>query len=815
MELNMDYDLDELLQELREKREQIEKDKDVSEKKLEDALNTNPSTDLGVTAILNDLMGSIEPNYDEKSVSAAVVETQQIDYSYNKAEKIIEIVTKKEAETQDQDSLLSSSDVPKKPSFSPEALKGDYTGDFVLGHADDPEDEKETSPEESRRAEAEKHPIFNPNQTTVKITIPDVKAEYTEEPSPVSSTGKIKLTAEEEIAASKTILNTSSEEDDFSEFFGDKVVVEHSDTKYRTRKIEKPEETEVKVDPEEEKMPQDAYDILFEQQNRDGRSVIIIGVAAFLTLFLNILLEVFNIPIFSSERSFYLANLILVLLVILADLKGFWNGLLSIFSSGPQPVALISISVVFSLLDTVASYLSSKPLSSGCVTLVSVFAYFFYQLGVFLDSKRLFDSYRNISESPQKYASLVLADSDFTHALTHDLNTTVSNVLIKRKVGRIDNFLSHANSKLTHGKWFSLLMRISGAVPVVLGILYYLLKEKNPVSAIRTAAVASCFIAPFVSSLCEVLPLLILQGKLSKVGTVLPGYSAAEEIANANCVVMEGRELFPKEKVLLHGIKTFEKERVDQAILYAASVLIHSCDTMSHMFMKVIQGKTDMLFDTDSVVYEEGLGFSFWVDKNRILVGRRELLETHEIEVPSRDYENRYTKASTRDAIYLAVAGKLYAMFVISYAPDEEMQSMLQELVKQDVNIIVRTRDFILSAEKIARMYDIPRTMVTIVRESAMPELARKTEYTSVSSSSMTHGGSASSFLKGVIGCNRLLQAVDLASVLEMVCNGLGVVLALILTLIGSIVTTSASTVLLFQLAWTLLVFLILSFKKM
>ena len=29
----------------------------------------------------------------------------------------------------------------------------------------------------------------------------------------------------------------------------------------------------------------------------------------------------------------------------------------------------------------------------------------------------------------------------------------------------------------------------------------------------------------------------------------------------------------------------------------------------------------------DSVVYEEGLGFSFWVEQNRILVGRRELLE--------------------------------------------------------------------------------------------------------------------------------------------------------------------------------------------
>ena len=812
----MNYDLDELLQELREKREQIEKDKDISEKKLEDALNTNPSSEFDVTSILEDLKDKIEPNYTEKGVSATVVETKQVDYSYNKAEKIMEIVSKKEAEASSEPASATEgneSDV-SAPSFSLDAFRGDYTGDFVLDHPEAEELERESSPEELRRADAERHPVFNPTQTTVNIKIPDMKAEPLSEDAPTEATGRIKLTEKEEKAASKTILNASAEDDDFSEFFGDKVVVEHSDTKYRTRKVDRVEETPEVENENEPVVPQDAYDVLAEQNNRNGRAVIIVGVAAFLTLFLNLLLEVFSIPIFSTEKAFYLANLALILLAIVPNVKDFGRSLASLFSSRPVPGSLISFSVVLSFLDALVSFLTSKPLTIGCASLISVFAYFFYQLGLFLDSKRLYDSYRQISETPQRYASLVLANSDFTHALTHDLNLAEPTVLIKRKAGRIDNFMSHAFSKLSHGRNFNLLITLSAVASLLYGVLYYLLKGKDAAAAVRAAAISSCFIAPFISSLVEILPLTALQSKLSKLGTVVPGYSAAEEISNADCVVLEGRELFPKEKVLLHGIKTFEKERVDQAILYAASVLIHSCDTMSHMFLKVIQGKTDMLFDTDSVVYEEGLGFSFWVDKNRILVGRRELLETHEIEVPSRDYENRYTKTSTRDAIYLAVAGKLYAMFVISYAPDDEMQSMLQELVKQNVSIIVRTRDFILSADKIARMYDIPRTMVTIVRESTMPELARKTDYASSSSSSMTHGGAASAFLKGLIGCKRLLQSVNLASVLEVVCIGVGCFLALLLTLTGAITTTSANTVLIFQLAWTILVSVILFFKK-
>ena len=62
----MEYNIDELLQELKEKREEIEKDKEESEKKLEDALKVQPETNLGVTAILDTLKDSIEPDNETK-----------------------------------------------------------------------------------------------------------------------------------------------------------------------------------------------------------------------------------------------------------------------------------------------------------------------------------------------------------------------------------------------------------------------------------------------------------------------------------------------------------------------------------------------------------------------------------------------------------------------------------------------------------------------------------------------------------------------------------------------------------------------------
>ena len=57
----------------------------------------------------------------------------------------------------------------------------------------------------------------------------------------------------------------------------------------------------------------------------------------------------------------------------------------------------------------------------------------------------------------------------------------------------------------------------------------------------------------------------------------------------------------------------------------------------------------------ENLTNEPGLGFTGWVQNNRVLVGNRELMRKHGVDIPSRDYESRYTRGG-RELVYLAVS---------------------------------------------------------------------------------------------------------------------------------------------------------------
>ena len=152
-----------------------------------------------------------------------------------------------------------------------------------------------------------------------------------------------------------------------------------------------------------------------------------------------------------------------------------------------------------------------------------------------------------------------------------------------------------------------------------------------------------------------------MQSSAAKVGAVVPGPSAVENLKKTNVVLVGARDLFPPATVRLRGIKTFQKERIDLAILYAASILVEGCDTLRDIFLGVVEGKRDMLYPVENLAAEVGYGFMGWIENNRVIVGSREMMTRHDIEIPSMDYEKRFT-GEDKQPIYLAVAGRLFGM---------------------------------------------------------------------------------------------------------------------------------------------------------
>ncbi|GEM_PF-2641556 len=462
--------------------------------------------------------------------------------------------------------------------------------------------------------------------------------------------------------------------------------------------------------------------------------------------------------------------------------------------------SLVSLCMIMGLVDPIAAIVGGDDrLKFGFMSCVAVTSVALADLGIFLKSCRILDNFRTITGEYDKFATVAQENTPFTRSISEQSEQNRVKVLLKRKTGFTENFLSYSDSSYKGISTYTKLYPIAVAVCIVCGVVA-IIRTKDFSAAVRSAGIAFALASPFVSTLVSEFPMLLLQKRLSRVGCVVPGFSAAEEIVDANNIIFEGRELFPNGNVLLRGIKTFNRERIDRAILYAASVLIPSCDTMSPMFLNVIQNKTDMLYSAENIECEKGLGFTAWVEKKRIVIGCREMLEKYGIPVLTHEAEDKYTVPVGGDAVYLAVGGKPFAMFVVSYTAASEVEKIINGIVREGINVIVRTNDFNITSDKIAGVYAVRRSAVVVSFEDDRDDTQPDLSYVASSTSLMTHLGSVSSYFGGILSCHRLSSSLRIASVIELASVLVGATLAVAVTVFGSGI--GAVTALLFQLAW-------------
>lgn len=200
---------------------------------------------------------------------------------------------------------------------------------------------------------------------------------------------------------------------------------------------------------------------------------------------------------------------------------------------------------------------------------------------------------------------------------------------------------------------------------------------------------------------------------LSK-GGFLVGWNAVDRFGSPDALTVDVADLYPDESMLLHGIKTFSGTHIDAAILDAASLSIRAGGPLSMIFRRIIQNKEELLHEVDSLVYEQGMGLSGWVDGRRVLVGNRRLLQNHGVDVPSSDYEARYAKNGRR-LVYLSTAGELSAMFVVTYLPDEAIGDALSELCRAKVTLLVRTNDPNITSESLCQDFELDEYYVDVL----------------------------------------------------------------------------------------------------
>ena len=465
---------------------------------------------------------------------------------------------------------------------------------------------------------------------------------------------------------------------------------------------------------------------------------------------------------------------------------GFLPTVLSGFASvkgAPAPDSLLSLGAVLSMAQLLCLVVFSGKISPDKVTIFGAFiclAMGFNAMGKKIATSTIIKNLTLANVPEGINAGYIINDTDAVKRLARTLDEKVPKVLVSRKTGAITNFIkagfSIHNSDYTARK----LAVISWVVTLVCFVMGFVL-SKNIATAIFCGAGAAALQVPLSQTLVNSVPSALMQKSLEKVGALVNGWQGIDQLSKTTNVNFDTKHLFPTGTVILHGIKTFEKERIDLAIIYAASVLINKCDVMRPVFMEVIEGKTDILYPLDSCEYIERQGYVSWINNNRVIVGNRTLMEQYDVAMPPLSLEAKFTNQG-RKPIYLAVGGKLFGMFVVSYKQDDIVKENLDKLMEKGVSIILSSTDFNIDEHLISEIYNIPSDCVSVINQKEASLLAQFTEYVPESEACMAHLDSLPSLVAGFCSAESAQSAENVCSMIQIASVVIGAVLAVMFT---------------------------------
>lgn len=258
-------------------------------------------------------------------------------------------------------------------------------------------------------------------------------------------------------------------------------------------------------------------------------------------------------------------------------------------------------------------------------------------------------------------------------------------------------------------------------------------------------AVCVCIPAFGVASIQ--LPLKWANKRLNKSGGLITGQRAIEEYSKSNSIVLDSADLFDRKNCRMHGFKDFKNVRVDDIMLYAAAMVVRSGGPLSDAFDQVVS-KRELLPEVRSFSYEDRMGISGWIDGQKVIMGNRNMMRHHNLEIVDEIDESKYTHDG-RKVIYLAIANSLAAMLVVSYAPNKKLTSFIKRLGSDGVTILLRNNDANITTDMINETFGAKFDNIRLMNNTAGRIYKKyRTRVREFAKSGIIHDGAAFSFMR-------------------------------------------------------------------
>lgn len=541
----------------------------------------------------------------------------------------------------------------------------------------------------------------------------------------------------------------------------------------------------------------------------------ITAVIAIPLLLLAIFKDSAYMPSFLLDYTAYLVTqLVLYVLLLAVNMKNIIFGFkLSKGINYSFPISVASILVLVHTILLVAD--SNLYISDGiALPLVMAFAFLMTNFGKYLLTRRIIDNFEFLINQDEKYTVETIVNTVDATIISRGLLTGEANLKTSIKTDFSTNFLDISCSDEPADK----IAKTAGTAMLVLSILLFAvfsIVRGDWHIGLNIGMCALCISLPTISIFNTNSALLGISKILKDSGAMINGFEGAVMVNDANAIVIEAQDLFGKNSCEIHGIKTFNGAKADDVILKTAAVIMKTKSPLSYVFDDVIIGKQTILPDVDGVVYEDKLGTSAWIYRKKILVGTRDLLIHHGVQVPKEEFEEKYTRKG-RKILYLAVTGQIMAMFVVSYSADPKLKKTLRRLEKSGITVLVKSADPFINDESIAELFSLPDGFIRVMNSSNARVFEKYSDMcVEKSPAYVVHDGSALGFVSSMAAAENLEETRKLLSVLITFGSAMGIGLVTMLAILGGISQITPVNIVIFQAAWCIFVEIVSKIKRL
>lgn len=523
-----------------------------------------------------------------------------------------------------------------------------------------------------------------------------------------------------------------------------------------------------------------------------------------------------NFEIYGNNEFVYVAvQLALLLCACVVSFSSFKNAVAGLKNKTADIDTVIAVSAVAGIVQCIAGFAFTDNVESTAhlIAGAAVVPMILKAVSELVRCKTDAENFEVIASNDAPHSVENIGHEDTANEIARGLMLGDPDIKYSARIGFPARFVELSRSAEVTGPLLKIAVPAVAAVAFLAGVIYGFV-SKNAFAGFSTFAGVVLMGLPMAAGLSAAVNLRAVNKKLNPEGAIINGYSAVEDAVNSNGVVIDACDAFQRGGCNIEGMKIYHKMRVDEAILYTASVVIASGGVMAEIFEGVIDGKRQLLFPVESLSYEEKLGCSCWIHNHRVLVGNRELLVHHNVEVPDKALEEKF-KQNGRNVIYLAIEGKISAMFVVVYKANEETAKYMRELEKDGLTIFFRTSDANITEQFLEREFGLPSNVVKIINPVAGEMFTKiKNNEAERADAKIIHRGGIKTMLMALHASFEINNFVNVSRVIQFVAAFLGAAGVVLLAFLSGLAQIGVWQIIIYQTVWAIVLSLLPMFRK-